>query len=92
MDKVVTQLAETLISGEMPFTFECKIKFKDTNETENVTMCYCSENDYEDIANNAAVDEMIFFYIIDAENVLRNTLNNNDFEIVEVYEDTIIEV
>ena len=90
MDKVVTQLADVLIAGKTPFTFDCKIRFRDDGKEEQVTMCHCTQEEYDKIAGDFLLDEMIFFYLIDDEHILRDTINNEDWELLEVYEDSII--
>ena len=84
-------MADTLVSStETPFTFDCKIKFRDDGKEERVTMCYCTQEEYDKIAGDFLLDEMIFFYLIDSEHILRDTINNEDWELLEVYEDSII--
>lgn len=89
--EILTKLADVLISSPTtPFTFDCEIKFKDNGKTERVTMCYCTEEEYDKLAGDNTFDEVIFFYLISTDTVLRDTMNNEDWEIIDIYEDSVI--
>lgn len=88
--EILTKLADVLICAEKtPFTFDCEVKFNGIYGTDRVTMCYCTEDEYDKIVSDYAFDETIFFYIIVADNALKDTLNNSDWSIIDVYEDSV---
>ena len=41
---------------------------------------------------NPSFDDTIFFYIVVGENPISNLFNEEDFEIVDVYEDSVQDV
>lgn len=85
--EILTKLADTLISVPTPILFYCDIKFKDNGNTENVSMCYCTEEEYEKVSNSE-FDNDIFFYLISADGVLKDALNNDEWEITDINEDS----
>ena len=83
--EILTKLADIIISVPTPILFDCDIKFKDNGNAENVSMCYCTEEEYEKVSNSE-FDEDIFFYLISTDGVIKDALNNDEWEITDINE------
>lgn len=93
---IATKLAEIFIKKQdgdfTPITFDCLIRVNGNYNTECVTMCYCTEKEMETLMANPSFDDTIFFYIVVGENPISNLFNEEDFEIVDVYEESVQDV
>lgn len=94
MDKseVITKLADAIITTNgQSFTIDCQIHWRedDDKKTTRETICYCTDEEYDRLSVKP-FDNNIFYYIIAGDGAFKDVFNdNNEWEITEVYEDTL---
>lgn len=91
-EKEFAKLADAIIqSNGNSFTIDCEIHWKDEKDskTSTQTICYCSQDEYDKLADDETFDDTIFYYIMDMDGELKRVFGDkNEWEIVEVYENT----
>lgn len=91
--EVITKLADAIIAANgQSFTIDCQIHWRedDDNKTTRDTICYCTDEEHDKLAGDETFDDTIFYYIIAGDGAFKHIFNDkNEWEIVDVYEDTL---